>query len=250
MESTKSINVAYYAEEKPGREDYWRKMAAPRHRVTTVVRELRHLMPREVLDLGCGGGELLAEIREALPKTRLSGLDASGPQIANNRRRDSMTAWFVADLESEGPLASIPEASFDAIVSSEVIEHLTHPERLLMHAHRLAKPGSGHLILSTQSGQVRETERRVGHVRHFSRADMTQLLFDTDWEPLAVWNTGFPFHDLSKWYANRDPDGSMHRFGEKEYGPKEDLICALLRFAFLFNSPRHGAQLFAVARRA
>ena len=96
---------------------------------------------------------------------------------------------------------------------------------------------------------MRETERRVGHVRHFSRDDMLSLLSAAGFCPVRVWNCGFPFHDLSKWYANRDPDRSMARFGDRPYGVWETTIAALLRVAFTLNSRRRGAQLFALARR-
>ena len=79
---------------------------------------------------------------------------------------------------------------------------------------------------------------------------MREALRAAGWAPERVWNTGFPFHDLSKWYANRDPEGSMNRFAARPYGIKEDVICLLLRAAFRLNSRHRGAQLFAVARRA
>jgi hypothetical protein len=104
--------------------------------------------------------------------------------------------------------------------------------------------------LSTQSGPVRETERRVGHHRHFKSAEMRELLSENGFTALRVWNSGFPFHDLSKWYANRDPDAMMREFAGQRYGIKQDLLCLLLRAAFRLNSQSRGAQLFAVAERA
>ena len=79
---------------------------------------------------------------------------------------------------------------------------------------------------------------------------MHDALVRTGWAPVRLWNCGFPFHDLSKWYANRDADGSMARFSEKPYGLREDLVCLALRTAFRFNSRSHGAQLYALARRS
>ena len=79
---------------------------------------------------------------------------------------------------------------------------------------------------------------------------MKRALADAGWTPLRVWNCGFPFHDLSKWYANRDPDASMREFADRPYGVREDLICYALRAAFRVNSRSHGAQLFAVAQRS
>jgi SAM-dependent methyltransferase len=173
-------------------------------------------------------------------------------QVEENRRRLPYVDWHVADLDAADGKGA-PETlrdSFDVVIASELIEHLDHPEALLRNARELARPGTGHLLLSTQSGPLRETERRVGHRRHWSRTGMNDALVRTGWAPIRLWNCGFPFHDLSKWYANRDAEGSMSRFSENPYGVREDLVCLALRLAFRFNSRSHGAQLYAVARRS
>ncbi len=247
--SVADVNRAYYAEPTGGRHDYWRKMAAPRHRMATLVAEIRRAAPASLVDLGCGNGEALAEVRARLPGIELAGIDLSEAQIAANRRRLPGVAWSALDLD--GPVTPEPgwREHFEAVLATEVVEHLEHPLAFLHSALRLARPG-GRLFLSTQSGPVRETERRVGHRRHYAAGEMRELLEEAGWQVRSVWNTGFPFHDLSKWIANRDPDAAMRRFGERAYGWREDLLCAALRFAFLFNSHRRGAQLFAVAERA
>ncbi|MGH7437234.1 MAG: class I SAM-dependent methyltransferase [Polyangiaceae bacterium] len=242
------VNAAYYGQTSTGRDDYWRKMAAPRFRVATMLKLLAEEPARTVVDLGCGGGNLLSEIRARRPDMKLAGVDLSLAQIEVNRTIHPDVRWFAADLSLSSAAAELPAGSFDAVVASEIVEHVADPLVFLANALRLARPG-GRLLLSTQSGPVRETERRVGHVRHFTDAEMSRVLHDAGWHTVRVWNAGFPFHDLSKWYANRDPDASMRRFGERGYGWKEDLICLALRLAFELNSSRRGAQLFAVARR-
>jgi SAM-dependent methyltransferase len=245
MNSLKT-NVEYYERDSPAREDYWRYMAAPRARVERVVKELRRLRPRSVADLGCGDGRLLEEIARALPEARLAGVDLSRRQIETNRTKAPHVRWAAGDLQE--PIEVFD--TFEAIVASEVIEHLTNPAMLLVNAHRLAATGA-HLVLTTQSGPVRETERRVGHERHFKPAELRALLESNGWTPLRVWNEGFPFHDLSKWWANRDPDASMARFGtDRPYGLAERAVCLALRGAFRLNSRSRGAQLYAVAVRA
>jgi hypothetical protein len=89
----------------------------------------------------------------------------------------------------------------------------------------------------------------VGHIRHFTAGDISELLAAAGWRPEKVWNGGFPFHDWSKKIANRNPDRMLARFGSGKYGWRERLACALLRAAFRFNSRRSGWQLFAVARK-
>jgi ubiquinone/menaquinone biosynthesis C-methylase UbiE len=238
-------NEAFYGELRPGVQDYWRKMAAPRFRVATVLRELEKERPKTIVDLGCGNGALCEEIHARLPEAEVAGVDLSAAQVAANTQRLAWGSWLVADLGAASPPAL--GRTFDAVVTSEVIEHVSDPAAFLRNARALAARGAM-LVLSTQSGKVQETEKRVGHLQHFSVEQMTRLLTETGWRPERVWNAGYPFHDLSKWYANRDPDASMASFADRPYGPKENAICAALRLAFRFNSARRGAQLFAVAR--
>jgi 2-polyprenyl-3-methyl-5-hydroxy-6-metoxy-1,4-benzoquinol methylase len=242
-------NRDYYEALPPGRDDYWRYMAAPRHRAARLKRLLARIAPSSVVDLGCGNGQLLSELYAKWPRIKLAGVDLSAPRIEANRTAMPHIEWICADLQQ--PIANAHEArsqAFDVVIASEIIEHLDAPALLLSHARSLAGP-DGHLILTTQSGPVRETERRVGHVRHFTRDELSDLLESTGWTALRVWNEGFPFHDLSKWWANRNPSRSIGRFGSDAYGFSQRFVCLALRAAFLFNSRRRGAQLFALARR-
>ena len=242
------VNRAYYEAASAGREDYWRFMAAPRARVAKILALVREEPIRSLVDLGCGGGMLLREIEARLPGVELAGLDLSSRQIEANRR-GSAIRWEVVDLEKPIGGEDGLGGRWDVVVASEILEHLDDAETFLRNALRLATPGRGRLVLTTQSGPVRETERRVGHRRHFTREALALLLADAGWTGPRVWNAGFPFHDLSKWWANRDPDSSVRRFGERPYGRTEKLVCALLRGAFALNSQTRGAQLYAVARR-
>ena len=53
--------------------------------------------------------------------------------------------WIQADLNAPLPC---PDASFDAIISTEVIEHLENPRAVFREFSRLLRPG-GHLLLTT-----------------------------------------------------------------------------------------------------
>jgi len=243
------VNREFYDRTLPGRDDYWRKMAAPRARVHQLLSLIDEARPSRVVDLGSGGGQLLSEIHARHPRVELTGIDISAAQLAENARALPAITWRAADLDASGGIPEDLSGKFDAVIATELIEHLDHPEALLRNARTLARPGTGKLFLSTQSGPLRETERRVGHRRHWTRGEMEVALVGAGWTPERVWNCGFPFHDLSKWYANRDPEATMDRFAARRYGLREDLICFALRAAFRLNSDRHGAQLFAIARR-
>lgn len=243
-----TVNREYYERTTAGREEYWKKMAAPRHRVEVMRQVLRELNPGSVVDLGCGNGVLLKELRDVLPNAQWSGLDLSRPQVAENVRLLPWATFRDGNLDQPFPSDFDWLGSFDVAIATEVLEHLDSPGTFIDNAARLLKPG-GSVVLSTQSGPIRETELRVGHRRHYLQRDMTELLERHGFKTVRVWNTGFPFHDLSKWYANLNPDASMKQFGEGAYGLKENVICAALRFAFKLNSTSSGAQLFAIARK-
>lgn len=240
------LNQQFYSKVSAGTSDYWHKMAAPRFRRATILRLLGQRPAGNVVDLGCGGGQLLCEIGRRYPHSRLTGVDLSPELIARNRLELPHLEWRAADLcEPEGPPAELCQR-FDTIIATELIEHVEDPLQFLKNAARMARP-NGRLLLSTQSGPLRCTERHAGHIRHFSAGQMRALLQQAGWRPERVWNAGFPFHDLSKWWANRDPEKSLRHFNERPYGVYENLICWLLRWLFQFNSQRFGAQLFAVA---
>src|SRR5262249_40404468 len=76
-----------------------------------------------VLDLGCGRGEVLEMMRDA--SIAAQGIDLSEESVATCRHKglDAEAADLFVYLES------LPEASLDGIFCSQVVEHLP-PERL------------------------------------------------------------------------------------------------------------------------
>ncbi len=242
------INARYYGNPKQGQQDYWRYMAAPLWRRGKTLSLLSSAPPERLCDLGCGDGGLLFDIAQRFPGARLTGIDMSSALIKVNRKKVPSMSWHVMDLDSPVPPSSDLMGSFDVVTSLEVIEHVARPDQLLLHALSLARP-KGRLVLSTQSGLVRETEKRVGHRQHFSAVEMTSLLCSVGWRAVRVWNSGWPFHDLSKWIANLSPDRAMRRYGEESYTIQQRVLCACLRGAFKLNSSSRGAQLFAIAEK-
>jgi len=248
-ETAAERNTAYYDQESPGREDYWRFMAAPRFRVRRTLNMIKRRRPSTLVDLGCGGGQFLDEVAEAFPDIALTGTPLSARQIRENSVRNPRIEWVQSDLQTPGVFGADVSGRFDGVIAMELIEHLDHPDKMLENALELARPGGGWLFLTTQSGPIRPTEQHVGHVRHFDRAALDALLRRAGWKPVKIWNEGFPFHDAAKWYANRRPDETLEQFGSTRYGTVERAICFGLRLAFRLNSRRRGAQLYGLAER-
>src|SRR5438046_1803654 len=117
-------NREYYEDPSPGLDDYWRLMAAPRHRMWTVLRMLRRWSPSSIVDLGCGSGVVLEEIDDRMPGLRLAGIDLADPRIAANKRRRADIEWLAANLDGAAALPPAWLGAFDVVVAMEIVEHL------------------------------------------------------------------------------------------------------------------------------
>ena len=96
-----------------------------------------------VLDVGCGTGTLTLMLKEARPGARVEGLDGD-PKILDIARRKAAAAGAEVSF-TEGMAYALPYAdtSFDRVVSSMVLHHLTEGarRRTLAEVFRVLAPG-------------------------------------------------------------------------------------------------------------
>src|SRR3954470_3087598 len=71
----------------------------------------------QLLDVGCGGGHLLAHTAREHPSYRLHGLDLSASQVARARKRGTRFAGRVAVVVGSALDLPYPNDMFDAVVS-------------------------------------------------------------------------------------------------------------------------------------
>jgi 2-polyprenyl-3-methyl-5-hydroxy-6-metoxy-1,4-benzoquinol methylase len=105
-----------------------------------VDRYLAPLRPCSILELGCGQGLILQELRDC---------DAIGVEIDE---REAVIAR-AKELDVRVGHAGRYDAGreFDVVIASEVIEHMLEPQSLLENAARHLRPG-GMLLLTTPNG--------------------------------------------------------------------------------------------------
>lgn len=96
----------------------------------------------DVLDAGCGLGVWVTP--EFRSRYRLHGVDSEVEAIESCRQLYPGSSYSVGDLYA----FDFPDASFDAVVMREVIEHLRTPERAVAEVWRVLKPG-GRYVLTT-----------------------------------------------------------------------------------------------------
>jgi demethylmenaquinone methyltransferase/2-methoxy-6-polyprenyl-1,4-benzoquinol methylase len=122
-------------------------------------------MPRRVLDLGCGTGDLAIGIARFVGKdVEIVGLDYSPPMLARARQK---AAWagvssVVTFLHGEATRLPFPDAYFDSVGISFAFRNLTY-RNPLREAHftevvRVLRPGGRYVIVESsqpENGLVR-----------------------------------------------------------------------------------------------
>jgi SAM-dependent methyltransferase len=98
----------------------------------------------DVLDVGCGRGELLSVFKASGIRSR--GIDANGDMAAIARER----GLEATHADALGYVASLPEGSLGGVIATQVVEHLepSYLMRLLDAAARALQPGAP-IVLET-----------------------------------------------------------------------------------------------------
>jgi len=98
----------------------------------------RNLVGKKILELGCGSGDRTQLFYDV---SRVIGVDIMG-QVSVERKRKF--CFFVADATK----LPFRNESFDAVVSFDVIEHISDDKKFVAEAFRVCK-GRGIIILGT-----------------------------------------------------------------------------------------------------
>jgi 2-polyprenyl-3-methyl-5-hydroxy-6-metoxy-1,4-benzoquinol methylase len=247
MEPTATaINEAYYDEFWQSCPDFSRYNPGVLHRRRAVLKRLQSIAFKSLLDVGCGDGELLVWLRERLPAhIAMYGVDLSSQTILKNRERHPHAQFDVLNIE-HGHL----ERSFDAVVCTEVIEHLDDRPRAMRNLGLMLNPG-GHLVLTCPSGKVHATERRFGHVSHPTPDELRDMVGAAGLEVISLQNWGFPLYKGLKYLTNLRPEMAIRSFASGRYSTSARLISHFLYLANFLNlsTASGGCQQFLVARR-
>lgn len=104
------------------------------------VMNLRRRSPARLLEIGFGNGAVLDRLQSF--GWRVEGVEPDPVAVENARKRGLNVR--IGDLVDQ----HYPDESFDAIVSSHVIEHVPDPLKLLIECYRILRP-EGRLVFYT-----------------------------------------------------------------------------------------------------
>lgn len=174
--------------------------------VLNVVRRLDGV--DSVCDLGCGNGYLASRLGAA--GFRVTGIDASesGLEIANRHYATGKINFVRAEIDADLVRALSDGPRFDAVVSSDVIEHLYRPAVLIEAAAAILKPGGYLVVGAPYHGYLKNLALGVlnkwdshhgvewdgGHIKFFSVKTLRNLVARHGFQGLVFYYHGrFPW---------------------------------------------------------
>lgn len=169
-----------------------------------VVAIPKRLVPQRVrvLDLGAGNGALCAQLAAASFAAVGVEYDKAGVELA--RASHPGLHFYNFGVQDDPAALLAHEDPFDAVVSTEVIEHLFSPHLLPIYAGAVLKPG-GYLVLTTPyHGYLKNLVLSLlnkwdhhhtalwhgGHIKFWSRATLSELLTENGFKVLEFHGVG------------------------------------------------------------
>ena len=205
-----------------------------------------------VLDIGCGQGDLLADLRLHHPEVQLCGIDHSWSGVDITSRKvtgATVLRWdLLQDADAPGHLGSWATHA----VCSEVLEHVDDPAALPQGTKTFLAPGC-RLVVTVPGGPMSAFDRHIGHRRHFSPGDLRRLLESVGLEVETTAGVGFPFFNLYRLVVIARGDrlvGDLASGEERAASPTAQAVMSVFRALFALNLPRGpwGWQVVGVAR--
>jgi ubiquinone/menaquinone biosynthesis C-methylase UbiE len=126
------------------------------------------LKPGKALDVGCGGGKMLLELKNL--GWQSEGIDSI---LAEGRKR----GLNIKKIDLQNQRLPYPNNFFDLIICLDTLEHIHNDKRLVKEMARVVKKG-GSIIISVPAYQwlFSYWDRMLGHFRRYSESNLSATL--------------------------------------------------------------------------
>jgi SAM-dependent methyltransferase len=208
-----------------------------RHQNKALVKLIAKLGVHTVLDVGCGAGDNLAALAQAMPHLILTGTDVSREALALAARRVPKARLSCLDAQKEKL-----DERFDLVLCNQVVEHLIDDTAAFRNLAMMAKSW---VLVATMRGHMRRSELTIGHIRNYSDFELRAKAENAGLEVVDIFGWGFPFYSplyrtAIEWLPSGPPEG--------KFGIIQKSIANFLYHLYALNIPRHGDVVTMLAR--
>lgn len=132
----------------------------------------------KAIDVGCGTGHFLRELKKRHPEINIVGTDFSKESISVSKQINETGEFFLMDIFN---IPSEQLGKYDYVICSEVLEHLLYPEKALQNIIKLANENAA-IILTVPNGRI---DTYGGHINFWSPESWKVFVesnIDENWE--------------------------------------------------------------------
>jgi ubiquinone/menaquinone biosynthesis C-methylase UbiE len=104
---------------------------------------------KQVVDLGCGPGDIAIRLSRAAATTRITAVDGSPAMLALARKALHAAGHeaHVTFVAGRLPGVDLPDGHFDLVLSKDMLHHLPDPQVLWSEVKRLGRPGAAVCVM-------------------------------------------------------------------------------------------------------
>jgi len=215
------------------------------YRTNLILKTIKDLDEKDIVDVGCGSGELMRKISKNIHGVSLTGLDVSAVIIERDKRELPEADFFTINLNE----ASTPDKRFRVVVCSEVIEHVKNWENAVEILADLTEKG-GYVIITTQAGKKHKHHRELGHLKHFKKEEIEDLFRKKGMIIVKSDYSGWPFMNLKNYLVSifyKSIESSLFR--SKKQSTLNKISFRIFGFLYAISSKKHGPQIFILAKK-
>jgi ubiquinone/menaquinone biosynthesis C-methylase UbiE len=107
-----------------------------------------HGDPHDILDVGCGTGEISSRLAELFPRARVTGIDLIERHLEIARSRYAALGERLRFHQADAFELPFANQGFDLVVCRHVLQAVPHAERVIAEMVRVARPGAAlHLLV-------------------------------------------------------------------------------------------------------
>ena len=225
-------------------------------RASLILRHLSTAGDGAILDVGCGRGFYVNAVAALYPRAAVVGADYSAEYLAAARQRTQSPAAAFARADARA--LPFPSSAFDAVVCSEVLEHIEEDAAALAELHRVLRD-DGLLLISVPHRQYPFLWDPLNWI--LERAFGTHV-------PAHIWWLAGIWADHVRLYTGEELTGAVRAAGfaieEVWFTTPRSLPCAHFLLYGIgknivergycpacdrFGQERGGSRLFGLARR-
>jgi len=120
-------------------------------------------IPRQVVDLGCGPGEITLTFASRYSSCRITGIDGSPAMLKLARQRLRHQPQLASRISFRCERLPIPEPfpCYDTILSNSLLHHLPDPLTLWQQIQAWGKPGGAVLVMDLKRPPSRKTAQAI-----------------------------------------------------------------------------------------